>query len=177
MLTLSATLRAVDDFLQADAPVPTLALHSPVRFDPKLVGQLLQLHERINARFAHLLCVIDKDVADATATVNDCLDALHDLRRREAVRLYPVIAHGVHDDNAAHGQLMQLRMVMVALVRRIGRSFDELLQAIGQERQTRAQVERISTPLADYLRRSANEVYPLYTLMGMRATLPTNRSA
>ena len=162
-------------------PVPPVSRapgwEPPARFDPQLIGQLLQLHEKLNARFAHLLCAIDKDADDAAATVKECLAALHELRRQEAVRLYPVIARGIDGDAAAHSQLMQLRMVMVALVRRVGRNFDELLLAIGDRRQTRALVERISAPLADCLRRSATEVYPLYTLMGMRPAAPARRSA
>ena len=166
MLTISGALRAVDGFFQPESRDDALALDSPVQFDRTLVGRLVAAHEALNARFAQLLCLLDSNPVAAANATEECAVRLHELRRMEAIWLYPVIARGVDGDAAARMQLMRLRMVLLTLARRTMRQLDELMQAIRSGAQPKSAAERVSTPLAEYLRRSAFEVYPLYSLVG-----------
>jgi hypothetical protein len=176
MLTIAGALRAVDDFFQPAPVGPAVALHTPVQFDRALIRRLLHDHEALNARFAHLVCLIDTDVAAAVDAAGDCINRIHELRRSESTWLYPVIACGIDADPAARAQLMQLRLVMLTLARHAMRELENLVRAVREHDQPHAAAERASAPLAEYLRRSASEIYPLYDRMGAR-TAPAARAA
>lgn len=171
MLTFAGALRAVDDFLQPAPARAAVALHTPVQFDPALIRRLLTDHEALNACFAHLVCLIDTDVAAAVGAAGDCINRIHELRRSESTWLYPVIACGIDADPAARAQLMQLRLAMLTLARQAMRALEELVRAVREHDQPYAAADRASAPLAEYLRRSAGEIYPLYDLMGTRTAL------
>lgn len=170
MLTLSGAVRAIDSFLQTPAPPESLDLHTPVRFDTTLMPRLLAAHEALNAHFATIVCQLDNDPAAAAAANRECLGQFHELRRTESIWLYPVIARAVDDDDAARGRLMELRLVTLALARRALRCFDALAHAIASGGETQAAAEHLSQALAEYLRRSETEIYPLYGLMNLNAT-------
>jgi hypothetical protein len=145
-----------------------LGLDTRVRFDPELLARLIAGHGELNARFATLLCRLDDDPQAAVGAIRDCAGRLHQLRRTEALWLYPVIAHGVEYDEDARRQLTRLRLVMVALTRRVIRRFESLLQAIINGTPTHAAAEDVSVVLAEYVQRNEAEIYPLYSLMGVR---------
>ena len=147
-------------------PDQILALHTRVNFDAGLLARLTAGHGELNARFATLLCHLDDDPQAAVCAVRDCASRLHDLRRTEALWLYPVIARGLEYDEDARRQLARLRLVMVALTRRIVRQFEQLLQAIVDGTPTGAAADDVSALLAEYVRRNDTEIYPLYKLMG-----------
>lgn len=167
MLTFAGALRAVDEFLHSDSP-PARATPSPIRFDHTLVGRLLGLHESLNAHFAHAVCAIDGDRAAALRASRECIEQFAELRRIESVWLYSVIGRGLADDPPARRQLVQLRMVMVTLGRRVMRELEQLTQALAAGEQPRSAADHASAPLAEYLRRSAFEIYPLYAVVGSR---------
>jgi len=154
--------------LQAVPSSESLSLNTPVHFDAGLLPRLMAGHGELNARFATLLCRLDDDPQDAVCAIRDCASRLHELRRTEALWLYPVIAHGVQYDEDARRQLARLRLVMVALTRRVVRRFDNLLQGIVNGTPTQAAAEDVSALLAEYVQRNEAEIYPLYSLMGTR---------
>ncbi len=153
------------------AAVPSseiLALDTRVHFDAGLLARLIAGHGELNARFAALLCRLDDDPQAVVCAIRDCASHLRDLRRTEALWLYPVIARGLEYDDDARRQLARLRLVMVALTRRVVRRFEELLQAILDGTPTRAAANDVSAVLAEYVQRNEAEIYPLYQLMGMQ---------
>ena len=115
-------------------------------------------------------------MAAAIDAAGDCINRIHELRRSESTWLYPVIACGIDADPAARTQLMQLRLVMLTLARHAMRELEDLVRAVREHDQPHAAAERASAPLAEYLRRSASEIYPLYDLMGAR-NAPAARAA
>jgi len=145
-----------------------LALHTPVQYDRALVAHLLAAHEALNARFAVIVCDIEREPAAVADVVRRCAEQLHDLRRSEAIWLYPVIASGVDADAAARRQLLQLRLSMLTHARRTLRLFDELSSAIENGAAVHPLIDELSTSLAEYLHRSEREIHPLYTLVGTR---------
>ena len=167
MMSFAPAFRALDVFLQV-LPPDTLNFITPVRFDPQLTTRLLAMHEALNARFAQVLCMLESDPASAVAAIRDCIQGLQDLRSVEAVWLYPFIAVRVDDDIAARRQLMQLRIGMLAELLATLRQLDELSKALAARAPFRARADLVSASMADYLRRSETEIYPLYNLMGNR---------
>ena len=175
MLTFSGAVRAIDNFLNAGtAGEEAIDLYTPVHFDPALMPRLIAAHEALNARFATLVCLLDRNDAQAAEVVRECLKQFQQLRRAEAIWLYPVIAHAVDEDDAARGRLTELRLVTLTLARRTLRCFEALVQAIDRGGLTVAAADELSRALAEYLRRSETEIYPLYGLMSL---LPGRRSA
>lgn len=181
MLTFADAVRALDQFFQpeteADSTVRAASVAPAVTFDRALVPRLMALHETLNAKFAHLVCALDNDKVAAAAALAACVGQLHELRRIETVSLYPVIGRGIDADPAARTQLMQLRMVLLVQFRRLLRLFDELAQAIHAGSYARHEAERVSQPLAEYLRRCEFEVYPLYALVDGRIARFVARAA
>lgn len=182
MLSFADAVRALDEFFQPESKTATPArIAAPaapaVTFDRALVPRLMALHETLNAKFAHLVCALDTDRPDAAKALAACVDQLHDLRRIETVSLYPVIGRGIDADPAARSQLMQLRMVLLAQFRHLLRLFDDLARAIDAGSYARLEAERVSQPLADYLRRCEFEVYPLYALVDGRIARFAARAA
>jgi hypothetical protein len=157
-------------FATAIQPVPSselLALHTRVQFDAGLLRRLIAGHGELNALFAGLVCRLEDNPEAAARAIRDCASHLQDLRRTEALWLYPVIARGLEHDQDAWRRLAQLRLVMVALTRRLVRRFEELLQAIVNGTPARAAADEVSVALAEYVQRNEAEIYPLYSLMGM----------
>lgn len=142
-----------------------LALDTRVHFDEGLVPRLMAGHGELNARFATLICRLDDDPQAAVCAIRDCASQLHDLRRTEALWLYPVIARGVEYDEGARRQLARLRLVMVALTRRVVRRLEDLLEAVVSGIPAQAAADEVSALLAEYVQRNEAEIYPLYSLM------------
>jgi hypothetical protein len=170
MVNFAQAFRALDIFLRVVRPdSPNFV--TPVQFDPQLTTRLLDMHEALNARFAKVLCMLERDPAAAVPAIHECIQKLQDLRRREAVWLYPFIAARVDDDIAARRQLMQLRIGMLAESRATLRQLDELSEALTTGAPFRAVADLASASMADYLRRDETEIYPLYNLIGTRPAL------
>lgn len=170
MLTFANAVRAIDQFLQSRSPSADegIDFHTPVHFDATLMPRLLAAHESLNRRFATLLCLVGRDDANATEVARECLKQFQELRRAESIWLYPVIAHAVDEDGAARSRLMELRLITLTLARRTMRCFDSVIRAIEAESADRHGVaEELSQALAEYLRRSETEIYPLYGLMSL----------
>ena len=154
-----------------------LTLDTRVHFDAGLPTRLIAEHGELNARFATLLCRLDDDPQAAVCAIRDCASRLHELRRTEALWLYPVIARGLEYDEDARRQLARLRLVMIALTHRVVRCFDRLLQAIVNGTPTRVAAADTSVVLAEYVQRNEAEIYPLYSLMGMQQSDARQRNA
>ncbi|HET7064308.1 MAG TPA: hypothetical protein VFI49_08510 [Rudaea sp.] len=163
--------------MQAARSSEFLALDTRVPFDDGLLARLIAGHGELNARFAALLCSLEDDPQAAVCAIRDCASQLHELRRTEALWLYPVIARGVEYDEHARRQLVRLRLVMVALTRRLVRRLEELLQAVVSGSATRAAADEISATLSEYVERNEGEIYPLYRLIGMPLGHATPRVA
>ncbi len=163
--------------MQAVPSSEMLALHTRVHFDAGLLDRLIAGHGELNARFATLVCRLDDDPQAAVCAIRDCANQLHELRRTEALWLYPVIARSLEYDEDARRQLARLRLVMVALTRRVVRGLENLLQAIVSGTPTHAVAEDVSTMLAEYVQRNETEIYPLYNLMGTRQNQAAPRVA
>ena len=174
MLTFAGAVRAIDNFLQRTPPEEAIDLDTPVHYDPSLMPRLLAGHEALNARFAALVCLLDRHEAQSGEVVRECLKEFQQLRRAEAIWLYPVIAHAVDEDDAARARLTELRLVTLTLARRALRCFEALVKAIDAGVPTDEAAEALSQALAEYLRRSETEIYPLYGLMSL---VPASRSA
>jgi hypothetical protein len=140
--------------------------NTPVQFDASLVSRLVAQHRELHARFATIAGQLDEDPENAQRAVRDCANRLHDLRRIEALRLYPVIAHWFAPDPAARRLASQSRLAMSGLVRHVLRLFDELIGAIRNGVEVPAAADRVAEALTEYRRRNEGEIYPMYNLMG-----------
>lgn len=169
MFKLAQVKRAIDELRQTGASGAALALDTPVRFDGTLVRRLVAEHGELNQRFAALVRRLDANSEGAEQEVRDCASRLHDLRRTEALWLYPVIARGIARDPVARRQFLQLRLVMLGLARRALRLFDELSIAINKGSQVAPTAEQAGKALAEYRQRNEAEIYPLYDLIGQHA--------
>ena len=146
---------------------------TPVHFDATLVVRLVDQHRELNLRFGELVAEIHNAAAEAAANpqiaadaVRDCAIQLHDLRRAEALWLYPVIARQFAADPVARRLFWQARLTMLSLARGLLRRFEELAQALQEEKQARfVAAEQVATAFAEYRRRNEAEMYPLYNLM------------
>src|ERR1700676_4111243 len=117
--------------------------NTPVQFDASLVARLVSQHDELHARFATIVDQLDKDPETAECAVRECANQLHDLRRSEALLLYPVIACWFAPDPDARQLASQSRLVMLGLVRRVLRLFDELIRAIRSGAQIPAAADRV----------------------------------
>jgi hypothetical protein len=171
-MNLSRTWRSLDRLLQVTAPGDLLSPAMPMRFDPRLPGRLLAMHEAVNARFAAVLGNLSADPGFAIASIRHCQQQLQDLRRAESAWLYPFIASGVDDDLQARRQLMQLRIGLQAELRATLRHLDDLREAVANGATLTNQAKLASASIASYLQRSETEIYPLYTLIGTRRGAP-----
>ena len=177
MFKLSKAKRAVDDFVAGGASNPSLSLHTPVQFDATLVQRLIRGHDALKGAFATLVSRIDDDPGALASAARDCADRLHALRCTESLWLYPVIARCVDTDPAARRGLMQLRLTILGLYRKIQRRLDELLQSTREGSASAAAVALLSAALTEYLQRSESEIYPLYSLVRLQTTEVTARAA
>jgi hypothetical protein len=155
---------------------------TPVHFDATLVVRLVDQHRELNMRFAELVAEIrnDANIAGnpqaAADAVRDCAIQLHDLRRAEALWLYPVIAREFAPDPVARRLFWQARLTMLSLARGLLRRFEELAQALLEGRQASITAEQVATAFAEYRRRNEAEMYPLYNLMEL-GDLPASQVA
>jgi hypothetical protein len=177
MLTLAEARRAIDHFLQGQPADGALAFNTPVQFDPGLLPRLLAAHDALNARFAALMCLVDRDADGLATAARDCVNQFHELRRAESIWLYPVLARAVEEDAPARARLMELRLATLTLARRTLRCFDELAQALQKDEPLQDAADRLSAALAEYLRRSETEIYPLYSVVGLRSPAAAERAA
>jgi hypothetical protein len=139
--------------------------NTPVQYDASLVPWLTAQHGELNTRFATVVGQIDKNPENAEHEVRACANLLHDLRRTEALQLYPVIARWYGPDPAAQQLASRSRLLIVGLVRRVLRSFDELVDAIRSGAEIPAAADRATKAFSEYRRRNEGEMYPMYDLM------------
>ncbi len=166
MKTFSQSFRAAGDALWVDPAGETLNLHPPVGFDSTLTDRLLSMHDALNSRFATILCTFDRDPAATVAAIGFLANELQDLRRAEAMWIYPLIAKGVDADIDARRQLMRLRISLLAELRAIVRLLGEMSQALQAGTPCQSTADLISGSMIAFLRRGEMEVYPLYNLVG-----------
>jgi hypothetical protein len=179
MFNLAKAKKAIAD---SEFPRAALTWTTPVHFDATLVMRLVDQHRELNLRFAELVAEIDGNPQAAgdpeitACAVRDCASQLHDLRRAEALWLYPVIAREFATDPTARLLFWQARLTMLGLARGLLRRFDELAAAVQQGTQTHAAADQLAAAFAEYRRRNEAEMYPLYSLMELCET-PGSRAA
>lgn len=149
-------------------PPAALTWYTPVRFDPSLLRKLLDEHDVLDTRVASLRSRFRLNRDEAWRAAHACAGQLHELRRQEALWIYPVIAHGLAGDDAARRQLTNLRFMMNSLARRVLRSIEELARTIRQVADINAGVATVTHALAEYRQRNETELYTLYSLMDPR---------
>jgi hypothetical protein len=182
MFNLAKTTKAPHEASNNPPLIGALNWTTPVHFDATLVVRLVDQHRELNVRFAELVAEIDSnpqtagDLQVLTCAVRDCANQLHDLRRAEALWLYPVIAREFATDATARRLFWQARLVMLGLARGLLRRFDELAEALQQGSETRAAADQVTKAFAEYRRRNEAEMYPLYDLMQLY-DLPGSQAA
>ena len=142
----------------ADAPAP--------KFERALVPRLVAAHQALNARFAGLIGLIERDPTAGIAEVEECSRLFAAVRHIETSGLYALLAQVVKSDSAARSELLELRLIALMLGRRLQRCFDELMQALRAEVLVADAAGRVSIALANYARHAQYAVYPLYELVG-----------
>ena len=167
----------LDEIWNTKSAGTTLSWNTPVHFDPSLVPRLVAQHGELNTRFTALVAALGKDPEASERAVRDCADQLHELRRTEALWLYPVIARGFAPDPISRRLVWQSRLVMLGLARRLLRRFDELARATRSGTEVTSAAEHATTALAEYQRRNETEMYPLYNLMERLPVTPASRAA
>lgn len=172
MKTFSQSFRASGAAVWVDPDGETLNLHPPAGFDSSLTERLLGVHDALNSRFAAILCMLDHDPESAVAVVDALASELQDLRRAEAMWIYPLIAKGVDADVDARRQLMRLRISLLAELRAIMRLLGEMSQALQAGTPCKSTADLISGSMTTFLRRGETEVYPLYNLVGSGSLAP-----
>jgi len=146
-------------------PDEALTWYTPVRFDPALLRRLLNQYDALDARLASLPHRFRRDAEDASRTATECAGQLHELRRQEALWVYPVIARGLANDAPTRRRLLNLRFVMNALARRVLRSIEEFACAARHSTDIAATVISMNCALTEYRQRNESELYTLYCLM------------
>jgi hypothetical protein len=145
-----------------------LTWYTPVRFDPGLLKKLIEEHDVIDARVASLPNRFRRDREEAWRATQACASQLHEVRRKEALWIYPVIAHGLTADAGARRKLLNLRFLMNSLARRVLRNIEELAHTIRQVTDINDGVATVTHALAEYRQRNETELYTLYSLMDPR---------
>jgi hypothetical protein len=159
------------------SPSEALSWRTPVRFDPTLLKKLITRHDMLEARVASLAKDFKSNRAEAWRVTRDCAAQLHELRRAEALWLYPVLARGLNTDATAWRQLVKLRFVMNGLARRVLRDIEQLAHATRLASDIGPAIGEVSKALAEYRRRNESELYALYDLMDPRAAVTPLRGA
>jgi hypothetical protein len=116
--------------------------------------------------------MLDRDPASAVVVIDVLASELQDLRRAEAMWIYPLIAKGVDADVDARRQLMRLRISLLAELRAILRLLGEMSHALRAGTPCQSTADLISGSMATFLRRGETEVYPLYNLVGSGLLAP-----
>jgi hypothetical protein len=145
-----------------------LGWHTPVRFDPNLLRQLLAQHDALDRDLASLPDHAARDRDEAERIAVACACQLHELRRQESLWIYPLMTRHFDGDPIARRRLLNLRFVMNSLARRVLRQIDELTRALHQAGDIRAAAAAVTAALADYRQRNESELYTLYGLMDPR---------
>ena len=177
MFNLNKAMQVLDEIWHTKPTGMALNWNTPVHFDASLVPRLIDQQRALSVRFAALAGELDKDPAVAERAVRECADQLHELRRHEALWLYPVIARGFAPDPIARRLVWQSRLVMLGLARRVLRRFDELGRAVRGGTDVTAAADHAATALAEYRRRNEAEMYPLYNLMERLRVTAGSRAA
>jgi hypothetical protein len=177
MFSLNKAMQVLDQIWNAGPSGVALTWNTPVQFDATLVTRLIDEHRELSARFAQIVSHLDKVPAVAEHTVRECAERLHELRRTEALWLYPVIARGFAPDPIARRLVWQSRLVMLGLARRVLRRFDELVRAIRNGTEIGIAADHVAKALAEYQRRNEEEMYPLYALMERLCVRADSRAA
>jgi hypothetical protein len=152
------------------SPGEAITWRTPVRFDPALLKKLITRHEQLEARVATLAHEFKSNRAEAWRVARDCATQLHELRRAEALWLYPVLARGLNADANAWRQLVKLRFAMTGLARRVLRDIEQLAQATRLSSDITSVIAAVTKALAEYRQRNESELYALYDLMDPRAS-------
>jgi hypothetical protein len=145
-----------------------LTWYTPVRFDPGLLRKLLDQHDALDAGIAAVPNRFRRDREEAWRETQACAGQLHEVRRQEAMWVYPVIAHGLDGDPGTRQQVFNLRFVMNGLARRVLRRLEELAQAVREVKDIGAPVATVVHAVAEYRQRNESELYTLYSLMDPR---------
>jgi hypothetical protein len=172
MKTFSQSFRSSGDTLWVDPASETLNLHPPRGFDSTLTDRLLSMHDALNSRFAAILCMFECDATSAVTAIGALAGELQDLRRAEAMWIYPLIAKGVDADVDARRQLMRLRISLLAELRAIVRLLGEMSQELQAGTPCQSTADLISGSMIAFLRRGEMELYPLYNLVGSGLLTP-----
>ncbi|MBS0569228.1 MAG: hypothetical protein JSS28_01350 [Proteobacteria bacterium] len=148
-----------------NSPDEALTWHTPVRFDPGVLKRLIGQHDLLDARVASLPDRFRHNRDDAWRAAHACASQLRDMRRQEAIWIYPVIAHGTASDAAARRRSLNLRFGMNGLARRALRHLEDLAAVVRQATDISAGVAAVAASLQDYRQRNESELYTLYCLM------------
>jgi hypothetical protein len=162
------------DELWRDAQPAALSLQTKVRYEPGLLPRLVRDYDELESRFTLLRAEVRDDPRLAELAGQNCAARLHELRRREALWLYPVIACAIADDVDARRQFLQLRLAMLGLARRLLRRFDQLAGAVHDGGDLPALLDEIGDELTEYRNRNESEIFPLYELMGRALAAPAH---
>jgi len=149
-----------DDGRSSAPPSPAF---KPLRYDPELVADLLKRQLALEANVAALAPQFHNAPASATQAAQQCTEQLNELRRWEAIRLYPVVSRGLSGDTVAQRQWVVLRFVVNGLAHRLLRSMEELC-LVGAKEAPAALAATLEN-LRAYRERNEAEIYPLYALM------------
>ena len=137
----------------------------PLCYDPELVTDLLARHRVLECKVKGLAQIFIDDSEAGVLAARDCANELHELRRWEAIRLYPFVSRGLLGDPVAQRQWIVLRFVVSGLAHRVLRSIEDL-SALRPD--IAAAVADVAKNLAEYRERNEMDLYPLYNLMDPR---------
>lgn len=168
--------RMRDDLAQPSPAAATAARRdaapdwqTPLRFDPQLLRQLLARHDALERELAALPDHAARDRDHAVRVAGTCAGLLHELRRQEALWIYPLMARRFGGDPVARRRLTDLRFAMNGLARRVLRQIDALSQALRQSGDVGSALAGVVAALADYRLRNESELYTLYSLTDARS--------
>ncbi len=140
-----------------------------VRFDPALIKRLVARHAALGCHFTVLAQQLKIKPEAAWCMAHDCARQLHELRRDEALWLYPFVARELAGDPIASRRFAQLRLVLNGLARRLLRRIEQLARAARLEAKTGLAAESAAIAMAQYRQRNETELYTLYGFIGTRA--------
>ena len=143
---------------------------TPLRFDPQLLRRLLARHDALERELAALPDHAARDRDHAVRIAGTCAGLLHELRRQEALWIYPLMARRFDGDPVARRRLTDLRFAMNGLARRVLRQIDALSQTLRQAGDVRNALAGVVAALADYRLRNESELYTLYSLTDSHST-------
>jgi hypothetical protein len=182
MFNLAKAKKAIHEASSTEPANAAITWTTPVHFDATLVARLVDQHRQLSEHLMALVAKIDgsEEMADdppiMACAVRDCASQLHNLRRTEALWLYPVIAREFAADPVARRLFWQARLSTLGLARCLLRRVEDLATAIEQGTDSHAAADHVTPALADYCRRNEAEMYPLYNLMEL-CDMPGSQAA